>query len=80
MWYVVRCDMCYVLSIVHCPHTHTTHNRQYEYEARSQEPDKIAFEQFKPDYLLWAPLRSGFASSSTPTGYWLLIATKAWPG
>jgi hypothetical protein len=29
---------------------------------------KIAFEQFKPDYLLWGPLRSSFASSSTPAG------------
>jgi hypothetical protein len=28
----------------------------------------IAFEQFKPDYLLWGPLRSSFATSSTPAG------------
>jgi hypothetical protein len=26
------------------------------------------FEQKEPDYLLWAPLRSSFASSSTPAG------------
>jgi hypothetical protein len=30
--------------------------------------NEIAFEQFKPDYLLWGPLRSIFASSSTPAG------------
>ena len=28
----------------------------------------IPFEQKEPDYLLWAPLRSSFASSSTPAG------------
>jgi hypothetical protein len=28
----------------------------------------IPFEQKEPDYLLWAPLRSGFASSCTPAG------------
>jgi hypothetical protein len=26
----------------------------------------IPFEQKEPDYLLWGPLRSSFASSSTP--------------
>jgi hypothetical protein len=29
---------------------------------------EIPFEQKEPDYLLWAPLRSSFASSSTPAG------------
>jgi hypothetical protein len=28
----------------------------------------IPFEQKEPDYLLWGPLRSSFASSSTPSG------------
>jgi hypothetical protein len=28
----------------------------------------IPFEQKEPDYLLWGPLRSSFASSSTPAG------------
>jgi hypothetical protein len=28
----------------------------------------IAFEQFKPDYLLWGALRPSFASASTPAG------------
>jgi hypothetical protein len=28
----------------------------------------IPFEQKEPDYLLWAPLRSSSASSSTPAG------------
>jgi hypothetical protein len=31
-------------------------------------PGQIPFEQKEPDYLLWAPLRSSFASSSTPAG------------
>jgi hypothetical protein len=29
---------------------------------------RIPFEQKEPDYLLWGPLRSSFASSSTPAG------------
>jgi hypothetical protein len=29
---------------------------------------QIPFEQKEPDYLLWGPLRSRFASSSTPAG------------
>ena len=35
---------------------------------KTAKPLEIPFEQKEPDYLLWAPLRSSFASSSTPAG------------
>jgi hypothetical protein len=40
----------------------------------------IAFEQKEREYLLWGCFRSSFASSSTPAGCLLLIATNTWPG
>jgi hypothetical protein len=35
---------------------------------RPQSTRGTAFEQFKPEYLLWGPLRPSFASASTPAG------------
>jgi hypothetical protein len=40
----------------------------------------IAFEQIKPDYLLWDCFCWGFASASTPAGCLLQLATNTWPG
>jgi hypothetical protein len=66
----------------------TQRRPRYTVQSRSRESraqltafpteNRTPFEQKEPDYLLWGPLRSRFASSSTPAGCLLQLNSMAW--